>query len=73
MDITYLLERAPFRDRGLVPSVIRSRRGVRVPSASSSRAPRLRLLVVVELVWSAEVESSAPRRRRPFSYIERGA
>ena len=72
---TYFLERAPFRERELVvPSAaIRSLRGVRVPpSPSSSRAPRLRLLVD-ELFWSAEVDSKAPRLRRPFSYIERGA
>ena len=69
---TNLRERAPFRDRELLlASVILSLRGVLVPSPSSSRAPRL--LLLDELFWSAVPESRAPRLRRPFSYIERGA
>lgn len=70
---TNFLERAPFLERELLASAILSLRGVLAPSPSSSRAPRLLLLLDELLFWSAVPESRAPRLRRPFSYIERGA
>lgn len=71
---TNFLERAPLRERGLVLSPILSLLGVLPPigSTSSSRGPA-RLLLLDGLAWSAVPPSMAPRRRRPFSYIEMGA
>lgn len=73
--LTNLLERAPLRERELVASPTLSLLGVlpATGSTSSSRGPA-RLLLLDGLVWSPAVPPSmAPRRRRPFSYMEMGA
>ena len=73
--MTNLLERAPLRERELVPSPTLSLLGV-LPATGSPSSSRgtARLLLLDGLVWSVAVlPSIAPRRLRPVSYIEVGA
>jgi len=70
---TNFLDLAPLRERELVVSPILSLLGVLPPTGSTSSSLGPARLLLLELVWSAVPPSMAPRRRRPFSYMEMGA